>query len=75
MSMTIERTTIDERDLILDLVEGDAGAPTIEDWLQTMWGIRPGESSSASQAVTTDLSPGIASWLYRLYGLAALPLT
>jgi hypothetical protein len=71
MSMTIERPAVDDRDLILDLVEPCVGGPTI-DWLETMWGIRLGTSSSVSQPITADLPPAIASWLHHLWGLAPL---
>ncbi|HEV8623161.1 MAG TPA: hypothetical protein VG034_01775 [Acidimicrobiia bacterium] len=72
MSMTIERPAVDHRDLILDPVEVHTGGPTIEAWLETMWGIRPGTSSPVSQPTTADLPAGIASWLHHLWGLAPL---
>ncbi len=72
MSMTIQRPAVDDCDLILDLVEPCAGGPTIEDWLETIWGIRLGTSSSVSHPTAVDLPPGIASWLHHLWGLAPL---
>ena len=75
MSMTIERPAVDDRDLILDLVEPCGGGPTIEDWLETIWGIRPDASSSVSRPITADLPPAVASWLHHLWGLAPLPST
>jgi len=72
MSTTIQTTTIDDLDLFDNLAEVFTAGPTTEAWLETMWGIRLGESSPVCQVSRDDHSPEIAAWLYRLWGLAPL---
>lgn len=71
MSTTIQTTTLDDLELLDNLVEVFAG-PTTEAWLETIWGIRLGDSSPVSQVSSYDHSPEVAAWLHRLWGLAPL---
>jgi hypothetical protein len=71
MSTTTQTTTLDDRELFDNLTEVFTG-PTTEAWLETMWGIRPGQSSPVCQASRDDHSPEVAAWLHRLWGLAPL---
>jgi arginine/ornithine N-succinyltransferase beta subunit len=72
MSTTIQTTTLDDREVFDNLVEVFTSGPTIEAWLETMWGIRPGQSSPVCQVSRDDYSPEVAVWLHRLWGLAPL---
>jgi hypothetical protein len=72
MSTTIQTTTLDGRALFDDLVEVFTAGPTIEAWLETMWGTRAGHSSPVCQVSRSDFSPEVAAWLHRLWGLAPL---
>jgi len=72
MSTTIQTTTLEDRELFDNLVEVFTAGPTIEGWLETMWGSRPGQSSPVCQASRSDCGPDIAAWLHRLWGLAPL---
>ena len=71
MSTTIQTTTLDDLELLDNLVEVFAG-PTVEAWLETMWGIGPGHSSPVCQVSRFDHRPEVAAWLHRLWGLAPL---
>jgi hypothetical protein len=50
----------------LPLVEHFAGEPTIETWLATLWGIRPGHSSPLGGLPTPPVGGSASPWLYRL---------
>jgi hypothetical protein len=46
-------------------------SPTVEHWLHTMYGIRPGRSVPTRSATMTYSYPeGIADWLHRMCGIA-----
>jgi arginine/ornithine N-succinyltransferase beta subunit len=72
MSTTIQTTTLDDREVFDNLVEVFTGGPTIEAWLETMWGVRPGHSSPVCQVSRYDYGSEVAAWLHRLWGLAPL---
>lgn len=71
MSNTIQTTTLDDLELFDNLVDVFTAGPTIEAWLETIWGIRPGQSSPVGQVSRYHHSPEVAPWL-RLWGLAPL---
>jgi hypothetical protein len=69
MSTTLQTTTLDDLEFFDNLLEVFTAGPTIEAWLETMWGIRPGHSSPVCQVSSYHHSPEVAAWL-RLWGLA-----
>jgi hypothetical protein len=73
MSIAFEVPTVDDRDLIDDLVEVRFGGPMVDAWLKTMWGIQPGKSSPVCQLTTAGLAPDIASWLHHLWAFSPAP--
>jgi hypothetical protein len=72
MSTTIQTTTLDDREMFDNLVEVFSGGPTVEAWLETVWGICPDHSSPVRQVSGNDHAPEVAAWLHRLWGLAPL---
>ena len=71
MSQTIETTDL-YRDLADDVAfapEVIGSSPTAEQWLEVMYGIRPGHSSPTTSGVTESCLAGADEWLYRLFGL------
>lgn len=48
---------------------------TVEDYLFTLWGIRPGESRPTVRSVPVAhaVDDAVAEWLYRLWGIGSRP--
>jgi hypothetical protein len=64
MTLTLDTTTIDTG-------QWDAEAPMVEEWLWTLWGIRPGVSSP--RPATVPVHPAClasAGWLSALWGFS-----
>ncbi|MGH8972133.1 MAG: hypothetical protein ACRD0C_02890 [Acidimicrobiia bacterium] len=51
-------------------------AVTVDSWLETMWGIRPGRSFPVRSATVSFPYPeGTAEWLHRMWGLISIRVT
>jgi hypothetical protein len=63
---TLARDTVDEPSGHLRRLDGHAD---VKPWLETMWGIRRGQSAPMCQLITSGLAPELELWLRRLWGL------
>jgi hypothetical protein len=56
----------------IDIDERDSDVAMVDDWLQALWGMRPGASSARPAAVPVHPAcSASAGWLYALWGFSA----